>query len=90
MAGGLSQMNAEAGTTTELGIDDAKYRRRYWTLGVLSVSLIIIALDITVLNVAIPTLQRELDASASALHTFACRSSANVGGRPSLSACGCI
>ena len=46
---------------------DKKYRQRYWTLGVLSISLIIIALDVTVLNVAIPTLQRELSASASGL-----------------------
>ena len=46
---------------------DKKYRQRYWTLGVLSISLIIIALDATVLNVAIPTLQRELSASASGL-----------------------
>jgi EmrB/QacA subfamily drug resistance transporter len=38
-----------------------------WTLGVLSVSLIVIALDVTILNVAIPTLQRELNASAAAL-----------------------
>jgi hypothetical protein len=37
---------------------DKRSRRRYWTLGVLSVSLIPIALDVTVLNVAIPTLQR--------------------------------
>ena len=46
---------------------DKKYRQRYWTLGVLSISLIIIALDVTVLNVAIPTLQRELSASAPGL-----------------------
>ncbi len=44
-----------------------KYRRRYLTLGVLSVSLILIALDVTVLNVAIPTLQTDLGASAAAL-----------------------
>ena len=47
--------------------ETSKYRRRWWTLSVLSVSLLVIALDITVLNVAIPTLQRELNASASAL-----------------------
>ena len=47
--------------------DDKNYRRRYLTLAVLSISLIVIALDVTVLNVAIPTLQRELSASASGL-----------------------
>ena len=46
---------------------DKKYRRRWLTLGVLSAALLLIALDVTVLNVAIPTLQRELNASASAL-----------------------
>ena len=44
-----------------------KYRLRWWTLLVLSVSLILIAVDTTILNVAIPTLQNDLDASASAL-----------------------
>jgi EmrB/QacA subfamily drug resistance transporter len=48
-------------------IEDKKCQRRYWTLGVLSVSLIVIALDVTILNVAMPTLQRELNASAAAL-----------------------
>jgi EmrB/QacA subfamily drug resistance transporter len=43
------------------------YRRRWWTLAVLSVSLLIIIIDDTIINVAIPTLQRELGASASGL-----------------------
>ena len=43
------------------------YRRRWWTLGILSLSLVIIGLDNTVLNVAIPTLQREFNASATSL-----------------------
>ena len=43
------------------------YRRRWWTLGVLSTSLLIIGLDNTILNVAIPTLQREFSASATSL-----------------------
>ena len=44
-----------------------KYRLRWWTLLVLSISLILIAVDTTILNVAIPTLQNDLDASASSL-----------------------
>ena len=40
---------------------------RWWTLGTLSLSLVIIGMDNTVLNVAIPTLQREFDAGASTL-----------------------
>jgi EmrB/QacA subfamily drug resistance transporter len=44
-----------------------KYARRWWTLAVLSLSLVIIGLDNTVLNVALPSLQREFDASSSQL-----------------------
>jgi EmrB/QacA subfamily drug resistance transporter len=46
---------------------DTIYRRRWATLAVLSLSLVIIGLDNTILNVALPTLVRELDASASQL-----------------------
>ena len=45
----------------------AAYRRRWWTLGVLSMSLLIIGLDNTILNVAIPTVQREFSATATSL-----------------------
>jgi EmrB/QacA subfamily drug resistance transporter len=43
------------------------YARRWKTLAVLSLSLVIIGLDNTILNVALPTLQDEFDASASKL-----------------------
>ena len=43
------------------------HRRRWATLVVLSLSLVIIGLDNTILNVALPTLVRELGASASEL-----------------------
>ena len=46
---------------------EQKYQRRWWTLAVLSLSLVIIGLDNTILNVAIPTLQQELSATASEL-----------------------
>jgi EmrB/QacA subfamily drug resistance transporter len=46
---------------------DRKYAMRWWTLMVLSISLVIIIVDDTIVNVALPTLQRDLDASASAL-----------------------
>ncbi|MEZ4503476.1 MAG: DHA2 family efflux MFS transporter permease subunit [Dehalococcoidia bacterium] len=52
---------------TRAAPDSRKYRLRHWTLGVLSLSLLVIALDVTILNVAIPTLQRDLGASASEL-----------------------
>ncbi len=46
---------------------ERKQRLRWWTLAVLSVSLVIIGLDNTILTVAIPTIQRDLNASASVL-----------------------
>jgi EmrB/QacA subfamily drug resistance transporter len=46
---------------------EQKYERRWWTLGILSLSLVIIGLDNTILNVAIPTLQNDLSATASEL-----------------------
>ena len=48
-------------------IDPVQYARRWKTLGVLSLSLVIIGLDTTILNVALPTLQDEFDASPSKL-----------------------
>ena len=47
--------------------DELVYRRRWWILGVLCLSLMVITLDNTILNVALPTLVRDLDASNSQL-----------------------
>jgi MFS family permease len=46
---------------------DTIHRRRWATLGVLCVSLLVISLDNTILNVALPSLSRDLHASASSL-----------------------
>jgi EmrB/QacA subfamily drug resistance transporter len=46
---------------------EQKYRRRWAILAILSVSLLVIIVDDTIVNVAIPTLQRELGASTTAL-----------------------
>src|SRR3954462_15650253 len=43
------------------------YERRWWTLAVLALSLLVITVDGTVVNTALPTLARELDASSSQL-----------------------
>ncbi len=48
-------------------VDPLHYARRWKTLGVLALSLVIIGLDNTILNVALPTLQDEFDASPSML-----------------------
>ena len=41
--------------------------RRWWTLVVVSVALLVISLDNTILNVALPTIERDLDASSGQL-----------------------
>src|SRR6187549_314034 len=46
-------------------IDEKVHARRWLTLGVLCLSLLIIVMDNTILNVAIPSLMRDLDASNS-------------------------
>src|SRR5678815_2423883 len=48
-------------------IDPTIYARRWKTLAVLSLSLVIIGLDNTILNVALPSLQEHFDASGSTL-----------------------
>ena len=43
------------------------HERRWWALAVLCMSLLVIGLDNTILNVALPALVRDLDASTSQL-----------------------
>ena len=54
-------------SATGPAIDPRVHSRRWAILGVLSLSLVIIGLDNTVLNVALPTLQRTFGATASEL-----------------------
>ncbi|MFN8040108.1 MAG: DHA2 family efflux MFS transporter permease subunit [Acidimicrobiales bacterium] len=49
------------------GIPEAIYRRRWWTLAVLCLSLLIVFIGNSSLNVTIPTLSRELQATESQL-----------------------
>ena len=46
---------------------ETAYSKRWWTLVVLSVSLLVVSLDNTILNVALPSIERELGASADQL-----------------------
>ena len=46
---------------------DLIHRRRWWTLVVLSISLVVISLDNTILNVALPSIAADLGASPSQL-----------------------
>jgi EmrB/QacA subfamily drug resistance transporter len=43
------------------------YQRRWWALGVLCLSLVVIGMDNTILNVTLPTLARDLRATTSQL-----------------------
>ena len=43
------------------------YERRWWVLGVLSASVFLVVVDNLIINVALPTLQRELNASVTSL-----------------------
>src|SRR3954453_19101173 len=60
-----AQGSDAAGATAD--IPDDVYRRRWAILAVLCTSLMIIIIGNTALNVAIPTLARDLDASTSQL-----------------------
>lgn len=48
-------------------MNEELYDRRWWALGVLCLSLVVIGLDNTILNVALPTLVRDLHATTSQL-----------------------
>ncbi|MFC1926425.1 DHA2 family efflux MFS transporter permease subunit [Chloroflexota bacterium] len=44
-----------------------EYRLRWWTLLVISISITVVILDSTIVNIALPTLQRELNTTLSEL-----------------------
>jgi EmrB/QacA subfamily drug resistance transporter len=48
-------------------VDDRAHRQRWATLGVLCLTLVLVSVDNTILNVAIPTLARTFDATSSQL-----------------------
>src|ERR1700675_1189381 len=51
----------------DASIDGDVYARRWWILAVLCLSLLIVGIDGTIVNVALPTLVRELGATSSQL-----------------------
>src|SRR4051812_20399074 len=52
---------------TEAAASERVHRRRWMTLGVLCLSLLVIVVDNTIVNVALPTMARDLSAGTSAL-----------------------
>jgi EmrB/QacA subfamily drug resistance transporter len=53
--------------STENSIDPSVHDRRWWILGTLVLSLLVVVLDNTILNVALKTIQQDLDATQSEL-----------------------
>src|SRR3954447_15752094 len=51
----------------EVLADDAVHQRRWWILAVLCLSLLIVGIDGTIVNVALPSIVRELGATSSQL-----------------------
>jgi EmrB/QacA subfamily drug resistance transporter len=47
--------------------EDRIYKLRWWTLVTIALSILVIVLDATVMNVALPTIQRELNATGAEL-----------------------
>jgi MFS transporter, DHA2 family, multidrug resistance protein len=64
---GGTDMNTTLAGGEVLSISPLAYARRWKTLAILALSLLIIGLDNTILNVALPSLQEEFDASGSTL-----------------------
>lgn len=54
-------------TVSQSAVPDHVYARRWLILAILSVSLFLVVVDNLIVNVALPTLQRELNASTTAL-----------------------
>ncbi len=52
------------------GLTTSRGRRRWWALGAISLAVLVLALDITVLSVALPTLAGALGASEADLQWF--------------------
>ena len=53
--------------TTQEMAQSRIHRMRWWTLAIVSVTVVLATIDETILSVAIPSLQRDLGASASSL-----------------------
>lgn len=64
---GTPQPTVESTPDDASDLVDRNHDRRWWTLAVMCLTLVLISVDNTILNVAIPTLAREFDASASQL-----------------------
>ena len=60
-------MAQSVGSNTKVALEAPRDRRRWWVLGVMSLSVLMVFLDNTVVNTALPAISRELEASTSTL-----------------------
>jgi EmrB/QacA subfamily drug resistance transporter len=60
-------MTVQASSTLSDPDHQRAYERRWWVLAILSASVFLVVVDNLIVNVALPTLQRELDASVTSL-----------------------
>jgi len=60
-------MNRQVETTIDTAEETAAYSRRWWAFSVLALAILIVVLDHMVLNVALPTLQRQMGTTISEL-----------------------
>jgi DHA2 family multidrug resistance protein-like MFS transporter len=63
----MSDFTSDVALDVPLHAQPAVYQRRWFLLGVLCLSLVMVVMAVSGLNVALPTLQRELGASATML-----------------------
>jgi EmrB/QacA subfamily drug resistance transporter len=63
----MTDSAAADSTTAEISVSDKVHRQRWWILSILGLSLMTVIVGNTALNVALPTLSRELGATTSQL-----------------------
>jgi hypothetical protein len=57
----------EAPAMDNAATGERAYRLRWWTLVVIAISVLIVVIDSSIVNIALPTLQRELGTTISEL-----------------------
>lgn len=63
----MSTLAINTNSTLDTEQDSRKHRLRWWALAFVSLGLAILAMDTTIVNVAVPEIQRDLGASASSM-----------------------